>query len=194
MKRIRLISFILISLIFVCCSKETEKKEIEEVSSKQQQGKTANLITLEEAKEQINNYNTAHPEEAGDQYALRTWISIEELKAYIQYVEEDSKEKGIEVSGIDFIHAQHKKAEPGSKNPKNEVYDLTLMLAPTYNNGTTQVAFDPIYSEQGKPKSLESLFDEMTINTGPEEANRTESAAKPSSIGNNLNTCPSFCD
>lgn len=188
-------SLLIISFVFVCCSKETDKEATATVNaSKQEQVKPGDLITLEKAKEQIDNYNAAHPEEVGEDYALRTWISIEELKAYIQYIEAQSKEKGIEVSGIDFIHTQHKKAEPGSANPKNEVYDLTLMMAPTYKDGVIQTAFDPIYSEQGKPKSLKSLLDEMTINTGPEAANKTENSAKPSSMANNLSTCPSICN
>lgn len=195
MKTRQIISFLLISFIVVCCSKETEKENpVPENILKQEEAKPGNLISLEKAKEHIENYKYAHPEEVGNQYAVRTWISIQELKEYIRYIEQESKAKDIEVSGIDFIHAQYKKAEPGSANPNNEVYDLTLMMAPTYREGNTQKAFDPLYSEQRKPKSLQSLFDEITINTGPSEKDKTGNGSmKPSSIGNNLNTCPTVC-
>jgi len=188
------------SFIISSCSnpKETEKSEpVQEIQERPVAKNPGILISLEKAKEQLSNYNKAHPEEVGNEYALRTWISIEDLKAYIQYVEERSKEKGIEVSGIDFIHIQYKEAAPGSVNPNNEVYGLSLMLAPTYNKGSVHTAFDPIYSGQGKPKSLKSLLDEMTSNTGPDETSKKESedeGVKPSSIGDNLSSCPNMCN
>jgi len=185
------------SFTLFSCSKETEKSEpVQEETQERPAADPGNLISLEKAKEQLSNYNKAHPEVVGSEYALRTWISIEDLKAYIKYVEEKSKEKGIEVSGIDFIHIQHKEAAPGSANPNNEVYGLSLMLAPTYSNGSAHTAFDPIYSEQGKPKSLKSLLDEMTSNTGPGETSKKEDegGVKASSVGDNLSSCPNMCN
>lgn len=183
----------LLSFVFLSCSKDTKKEELNTENISKTQSKPGNLITLEDAKEQIENYNTAHPEEVGENYAMRTWISIEELKAYIQYIEKESKDKGIEVSGIDFIHTQHNKAKPGSKNPLNEIYNLTLMLAPTFSEGNAHVAFDPIYSEEGMPKKLEDLLDEVLFNI-IEDGSQDKPEPRPSSIGNNLNSCPSFCN
>jgi len=190
--KIREITFLLfIPFIFSSCSQktETEVKTATDKEIAEKQLKPANLISLEEAKEQIDNYRGAHPKEVGDHYALRTWISIDELKAYIQYVEDESKAKGIEVSGIDFIHTQHKKGNPGDENPENTTYDLTLMMAPTFEDGNMQTAFDPIYSEQGEPKSLESLFKEMTVI----DAEKADTRPKASSIANNMASCPNMC-
>ncbi len=177
------------------CSKETPTET--PTADSDLEAKTAissaiptNLISLEKAKEQLVNYNEAHPQELGAEYALRTWISIEEMKAYIQYIEQASAEKGIKLTGIDFIHTQYKKAEPGSPNPNNEVYDKTLMLAPTYGNGTRNIAFDPIYSEQGKPKDLKDLLSELVAESKEEKS----AGGKKSSIGNTMTSCPNACE
>lgn len=182
-------------LALTACSKEPPAKNTEtenvKTESAERLANPKNLISLEKAKEQLENYNQAHPEELGDEYALRTWISIEDLKAYIQYIEVSSAEKEIEVTGIDFIHAQYKSAAPGSANPENKTYDKTLMLAPTYGSGSANIAFDPIYSEKGKPKDLKVLLSELLSNTGPEEKGE---GGKKSSVANLLTTCPNICD
>lgn len=182
-----------IALFLFSCSKETPAENSEpEIMGKTEMAnasaKPSNLITLEKAKEQLDNYNQAHPDELGKEYALRSWISLDDIKAYIQYVEESSAEKGIEVTGIDIIHTQYKNAAPGSGNPHNE-HEKTLMLAPTYQKDSVNIAFDPIYSEYGKPKDLKELLSEFSSNSGPEEK-----GGKKSSIANMLTTCPNNCD
>lgn len=186
-----------IALFLFSCSKETPTENSEQnTASKTEKPILStvpkNLITLEKAKVQLDNYNNAHPDELGKEYALRSWISIEEIKAYIQYIEESSAEKGIEVTGIDIIHTQYKSAAPGSGNPHNEHYEKTLMMAPTYQKAEINVAFDPIYSEHGKPKDLEDLLSKLTSNTGFEE--KKEKEEKKSSIANMLTTCPNTCN
>lgn len=189
MKILKISSLFLILILLSACSKEN-RTEQNESKSKVESKEPTNLISLNTAKEQLDNYNNAHPLEVGSEYALRTWISIEELKTYIAYVEKESEKKGIEVSGIDFIHTQYKEAKPGSPNPNNEVYDLTLMLAPTYAKENANVAFDPIYSEKGKPKDLKDLFEEIQTDS----INGNETPSGGSSIANNLSTCPNKCN
>jgi len=196
MKTPKTILFLGIVFLIIACSKETpaDNNDVNpalQMKTAEKLPDPENLISLEKAKEQLDNYNAAHPEEVGKEFALRTWISIEDIKAYIQYVEESSAEKGIEVTGIDIIHTQYKKAAPGAPNPNNETNNKTLMLAPTYNNGTSNIAFDPIYSEQGKPKDLKVLLSELTSNTGAEEK---AGDGKRSSVANVLSTCPNQCD
>ena len=75
--------------IAVSCSKSTEQStdtnNVEASSDKNLMTSTSvekpkGLITIEEAKAQLKKYQDAHPGENADQYALRTWISIEELE------------------------------------------------------------------------------------------------------------------
>ncbi|SMC60547.1 hypothetical protein [Moheibacter sediminis] len=187
MKTLKISSLFLSLFLLFACSKQNPTEENESKSkSKMDSTPPSNLISLNTAKEQLDNYNEAHPLEVGSEYAVRTWISIEELKAYIAYIEKESTGKGIEVSGIDFIHTQYKEAAPGSPNPNNTVYDLTLMLAPTYAKENGNVAFDPIYSEQGKPKDLKDLFEEIKLDS-------LLGSSPGSSIANGLQTCPNYC-
>lgn len=196
MKTQKLAVTFLILLMIIGCTKENPKEKNPEksktsLSNEETMMAPGNLISLEKAKEQLDNYNEAHPLEVGSEYAVRTWISIEELKSYIAYIEKESAEKGIELSGIDFIHTQYKKAKPGSPNPNNADYDKTLMLAPTYAKGNSNVAFDPIYSENGNPKDLKILLDEIKT-----DSMNGKGAPSPggSSIANSLNTCPNTCN
>lgn len=192
----KLIILLLASCMYVACSEkspsESNQTESKSVSgSEDEHSQPSNLITLDKAKEQLDFYNEAHPLEVGSEYALRTWISIEELKAYIAYVEKKSEQKGIKVSGIDFIHTQYKRAVPGSANPDNSVYDKTLMLAPTYKSGNSNIAFDPLYSQQDNPKDLKTILEEMESDTIQDEGYHK---GGQSSIANSLQSCPNRCN
>lgn len=195
MKTQNWIGSIFILVLFINCSKEnppeiTSTEGENSVEKKEVLAVPGNLISLEKAKEQLDFYNASHPQEVGAQYALRTWISIDELKTYIAYIEQSSKDKGIAVSGIDIIHTQYKKSNPGSPNANNSVYDKTLMLAPTYKNGTKNVAFDPIYSQQGKPKDLKILLEEIKNDT---ISVKDGGIPMKSSIANGMSSCPNNC-
>lgn len=181
----------LVFILMVSCSKSIEKEEVENQSVLKPATETTpkNLITIAEAKEKIENFNKSHPDELGEEYAMRTWISLEELKAYIQFIESESAKKDIPVSGIDFIYSQYESAEPGSKNPDNKNYKLTLMMAPTYEDSGKNIAFDPIYSTDGIPKDLSEL-----LSVPPPVDTAGGNGPPPSSIGNRMNTCPSFCN
>lgn len=154
-----------------------------------------NLISLDAAKKQLNFYKQAHPGVTGDEYALRTWISIEELENYIAFMKEESKKKGIKITGIDFIHTQYKEGKPGMKNELNKDYELTLMYAPTFDDNGKNVAFDPLNSKEGDPATLKSLLSSKSEN---DTIGNGDSAGKggsgSSGIANKLNSCPNKCD
>lgn len=152
------------------------------------------LISLEEARVQLQNYNTAHPGVRGEQYALRTWISIEDLEQYIAYVKSESKNKNIQINGIDFIYTQYKEAKPGMSNAGNADYELTFMYAPTYKDGSSNVAFDPVNSEDGKPAKLSELLANRTNNKDADsDTDSTSQKGGPSGIANNAASCPTVC-
>lgn len=152
------------------------------------------LISLQSAKNQLGKYQNAHPGVNGDEYALRTWISLQDLEQYIAFVKEISKDKNITVNGIDIIYTQKIAGAPGLPNPNNSQYGLTLMMAPTYKDGTHNTAFDPVASKYGEPAKLSDLL----ANAGEfakEEESRpsTPSPGTPSGIANSFNSCPSVC-
>lgn len=147
----------------------------------------SNLISLKEAKSQLDNFKNAHPGVVGKEFALRGWISIQELESYIRFVKSKSIEKGIEVNGIDFIFTQHKSSSPGKSNLNNEDYDLSLMYAPTFKKGLSNIAFDPIHSKKNDPAALHVLMAD-TYNS-----EFSENGIDQSGIGNRINCCPNMC-
>lgn len=205
MKKQIFILFLAVLSLMISCSKATEGNSGEEnveVTNAQRIANTdpvqlpTNLISVEDAKKQLNNYKVAHPGVNSDQYALRTWISIDELEQYIAYVKEESSKKNIEVTGIDFIYTQKKEGRPGMANKGNEDYELTLMYAPTYMDPATNknTTFDPMNSADGKPMKLSQLLNEPTTTDSLNSANGdTSKRDKGSGIGNNIFSCPNVC-
>lgn len=205
MKKQIFILFLAVLSLMISCSKATEGNSGEEnveVTNAQRIANTdpvqlpTNLISVEDAKKQLNNYKVAHPGVNADQYALRTWISIEELEQYIAYVKEESAKKDIVVTGIDFIHTQKKEGRPGMQNRGNVDYEITLMYAPTYMDSSTNknTTFDPMNSTTGNPMKLSKLLTEKSETDSLDSKNGDKpSLNKPSGIGNNINSCPSAC-
>lgn len=177
-------------ILAVGCGKSVEHKIEETVSVEKQSSasKVSSGITIDlyAVKQKIENYKISHPGVTGEEYALRSWVSLDDLKEYIAHIENVSREKGIEVSGIDIIHVQNIATTSGKPNLNNQDYDLTVLLAPTYEQNTSHIAFDPIYSEKGAPKTLEELLDSTDL------SNRAQKP-RPSSVANHVTSCPSNC-
>jgi hypothetical protein len=169
-----------------------ESAPMNRVASDESTNLPRNLITVQKAQEQLNNYQSAHPGVSGSQFALRTWISIEELERYIAYVKQESSNKNITVTGIDFIHTQKKSAAPGLSNQGNADYELTLMYAPTYFNGINQVPFDPMNSTTNNPMNLSVLLGSSTPSDSKEDG-KGKPTPTASGIGNNISSCPNVC-
>ena len=196
------LSVMLAASVFFSCSQPTQN----DPTPQPDPTAPGNLVTLEDAKLQIDKYKKAHPDVAGDQYALHTWVSIEDLEAYLAYIKFESKKLGITVTGIDLIHTQSKDAAAGLPNKSNADYGLTLMYAPTFDDNGKNVAFDPLHSAKDDPATLQELFSEMdtiqmaksgTEDGGTEgEDQGTESSGPtgPSGIANRLASCPEMCD
>lgn len=150
----------------------------------------ANLITIKEAKDQLEKFQKAHPGYEGNEYALHTWISIADLENYIEYIKQESKGKNIEVNGIEFIFTQYKAGAPNLPNLGNNDYELTFMYAPTCKEGTKNVAFDPLRSKDGEPAKLSDL---LGSNPQTTEAGKGPDDESKSGIANRVNCCPNMC-
>lgn len=200
MKMIKFLSVVLVVSAFFSCNMQTECPKPEPPKPPQ------NLITYEKALDQLVNFNIAHPGVRGDQYAVRTWVSIEDLENYIAYAKAEGLKNKIEVNGIDFIYTQYKKGQPNMANEYNKDYELTFMYAPTYRDSASNKneAFDPMNSKPGQPAKLSELLknsspkgDENTksdsLNTDSNPENRPNGPSGSSGIANSVNTCPNIC-
>lgn len=106
---------------------------------------------------------------SGDQ-TTSVWFSLDNLKEYLTFVENEAKTKNIPISGIRFHFIAKTDAEKR----------MSVALAPTYSKGDKEISFDPMYSSDNTPKSLKNLI-----------ANPPHSIS--SSILNHGQCCPPFC-
>ncbi len=104
-------------------------------------------ITPQEAKDLNQNFvNTrtkAIDTAIGKKDAISSWLSLEDLKAYISYVESEGKAKGIDVNGLRIYFGAYSKND---KNPNRDNY-ATVFFVPTQfkknitlEDGETKVA------------------------------------------------------
>lgn len=192
MKTLKLFLPVLIVLGMISCSQQTENSaEVKPPS---------NLISYEKAFEQLNNFNSAHPDVSGDEYALRVWVSIEDLENYINYVKSEGKRSGIEVNGMEFIYTQYQNSKPNMPNESNKDYELTLMYAPTFKDSESgkNEAFDPMNSEENKIVKLRDVFAKKEVgdSINSDSENKAKEQSSPngkSGIANSLNACPPIC-
>lgn len=192
----------LLALIFGCNSANqnsstSESSEIMQFAlTANDVSQPSNLISIQEAKTQLNHYNTAHPGVVGDQYGLKIQISLEELENYIAYVRQESEKNQISVEGVEFIFTQHKEAKPKQDNVNNQDYELSFMIAPTYLEDGKAIAFDPLQSASGEPAKLSDLFNSATSDGEDEGDSSSKGGNKPtkSGIANHYNACPKNCD
>jgi hypothetical protein len=89
------------------------------------------------------------------------WYRLQDLKQYIAYIERISKEKNIEVTGFRIY--------PTSYPKKYSIEDLqgrqTLIFTPTTKIGNKEdVAFEPLYSEKGKPVEIGKFLEQVRSN------------------------------
>jgi len=114
--------------------------------------KPTNLISLKEFNEMRDEFNSSIKVELGSQETESVWWSFDNLKEYIDYIEDAANKKNIDISGI-RLHMIAK--TEGDKN-------LTLAFVPTFNNDTGEhIDFDPIFSSNNDPETLASLKNDM---------------------------------
>ena len=106
--------------------------------------KTINLATFRNMK---NIFNETIKSNLDEQYSDSTWQDFNDLKEYVDFIENEAKNKGITVSGIRF----HFVAEEDNKK------QLTIALVPTFTDGDKQVDFDPFFSSDNDPKRLSDI-------------------------------------
>ena len=91
---------------------------------------TAKFISAEEATELQNNYlkttNMVSTARIGKQDATSAWWSLEDLKGYIAYVEQQGAEQSIAVDGIRFYFGVYPAIAPEGKQNMS-----TLFMCPT---------------------------------------------------------------
>lgn len=157
-------SFLTVFILFVACNKVSEHNDCYENSKKPSQ-----IITYEEMASMTDAYNngakpildTYMAEVSNGKDTISTeynWYRIEDLKQYIAYIERISKEKDIPVTGFRIRPS----AYPKDYSVKELQNRLTLIFTPTTKIGDRDdVAFEPLYSERGKPMPIDTFIKQV---------------------------------
>lgn len=158
---LKVVMVIISTLVFYSCQTKCNHDQIADTNSScyPNSKKPSQVITYKEMASMMNTYDNGAKKEL-NKYLKKVskgkdsisttynWYKLDDLKQYIAYVERISKEKGIELTGFRIIPTQY------PKNYKDSVYQnrTTIIFTPTTTIGDRDdVAFEPLYSEYGKP-------------------------------------------
>jgi hypothetical protein len=177
-KSIKLLFILSISFFIFSCKTECDHKENEYKSCYPNNKKPSQIITYQEmadmmdayengAKKELNNYLK---KELGEKDSISTnynWYKLEDLKQYIAYIERISKEKNIPVTGFRIYPTQY----PKNYSKKELRFRNTIIFTPTTRiAGKDDVAFEPLYSEKGKPVEITKFLKQARAKKSDEAA------------------------
>lgn len=159
--------YILTILLFAfSLSSCTEQTKVSDPDCYPNSKRPSQAITYEEMDAMMETYDKGAKKEldkymkkiSGGKDSISTnynWYKLDDLKQYIAYIERISKEKDIKVTGFRIYPTSY---------PKNySIEDLqgrqTLIFTPTTKIGDKDdVAFEPLYSEKGKPVEIDKFL------------------------------------
>jgi len=126
------------------------------------------LISFENMKQMLDNY-TKNPIKSNS-----VWMSLDKLKDYISFIEEESSKKEIPLSGVRVHFIANNKQQ------------TSIALSPTYKDlklkaEMPHISFDPVFSKSKKPTILSELLADTT------------KSKEVSSVQNGYILCPKFC-
>ena len=144
----------------------TENSKCEQVDN----SRPSNAITYKEMASMFSEYDngqkkvldTYRKELIGAKDSVESvshFYEIKQLKQYIAYLERISKEKDIELTGVRIFSAAYPKNHANRKLRGRQ----TLVFMPTAEiNGYKGVAFEPLYSEKGKPVKFTQFLNKFS--------------------------------
>ncbi|MFY0631814.1 MAG: hypothetical protein JXR05_15720 [Flavobacteriaceae bacterium] len=191
MKLISKLTYVSLITLFLLVS----CNEYKDVKDRGYKGRPDIALTYPELISMLQHYDNTkkdlQPKVNGGEDARIQFLEIEKLKAYIAYIEKESKKKKIKLTGINFISA----AYPENHVDKKKRNYQTLIMMPATTIGDEEgVSFDPLKSERGVPKSLKEIlagyngylwyYDKLSINTT--KSRSMSRSAKSSSGGDDL--------
>ena len=124
------------------------------------------LIKMRTAAEMIDRYDQFRKNQQNDnfQWVQSIQFSIQGIEDYLKYVKTLSRLNGVKVSGIRVFNAIYSPNHADEKKRNQH----TVLFIPTYRCNNEDVAFDPLYIQDGKPEDLSKLLNEATQVAGPD--------------------------
>ena len=202
LKFTKLLMLLIFSIVAFSCIKESTNKETlnEDLSCYPNSNRPSQVITYEEMADMMQTFDKG-PKKELNKYLKKVtagkdsvstvynWYKLEDLKQYIAYIERISKEKDIPVTGFRIYPSTY----PENYSNKKLRNLQTLIFTPTTKLGDKDdVAFEPLYSEKGKPAEINQFLDQVRnkkLNKGSElKANSQDSLM--SSSANRMRPTP----
>ena len=102
------------------------------------------------------------------------YFSIETIENYLAYVKTLAKEKGIKVTGINFVSASYPKGMHGNENYQ------TMVFMPTTEVNGKNINFDPVQSSKGNVVTVKQMLASYGYNWVYDSKEDYENRNKPS--------------
>jgi hypothetical protein len=162
MKKEFILTVLIISL-FISCETKVSTTNQKDITSIEEIERPPQALSYLEVVSMLQHYDNTRVEALkktnnGKEDTRENFYALEDLKAYIAYIEKLAADKKIKISGINIISAAYPNDTVAYPDKAN--YQTLIFMPATEIGGRYNVSFDPLYSEIGKPK----LFDEILFN------------------------------
>jgi hypothetical protein len=201
----KVLMLLIFSIIaFSCITESTNKESVnEDLSCYPNSNRPSQVITYEEMADMMQTFDKG-PKKELNKYLKKVtagkdsvstvynWYKLEDLKQYIAYIERISKEKDIPVTGFRIYPSTY----PENYSNKKLRNLQTLIFTPTTKLGDKDdVAFEPLYSEKGKPAEINQFLDQVRnkkLNKGSELKANSQNSLMSSSANRMRPTPPPY--
>ncbi|WP_445747719.1 hypothetical protein [Polaribacter sp.] len=200
--KIQIFTVIFFLFMIISC-KETTNNNVQTSSScYPNHSRPSQAISYEEMAAMMDAFDNGSKKEL-DKYMKRiskgkdsistiyNWYKLEDLKQYIAYIEKISKEKGIPVTGFRIYPSEYPENYTNQKLKGRQ----TLIFTPTTTfNGKDDVAFEPLYSETGKPALISEFLEKarMKMSKSGSYLKSVDTTSILSSSANRIVTAPPY--
>ncbi len=180
---------LLMAALFLSCGTKVRDTKTKDISCFEYSGRPSQALTYKEVASMLDHYDNTKlgilkkTTAKGGEDTRENFYPLEDLKAYIAYIEKLAKDKKIKLTGINIISAAYSKDSNDAN--KHGYQTLIFMPATTLKDGKERVSFDPLHSENGKPRLFaEILFSKFNYSYRGYQSNTTRTYMKSASLAN----------
>jgi hypothetical protein len=152
---------VFITLLCMSCGTKIRDAKTKDISCFEYSGRPSQALKYKEVVSMLKHYDNTRVEALkrtnnGKEDTRENYYPLEDLKAYIAYVEKLSKEKKIKITGINIINAAY--PDDTSRYPVKANYQTLIFMPATSIGNEKNVSFDPLHSKIGKPKRFDEIL------------------------------------
>ena len=152
---------LLTAMLFLACGTQNNDTKAKDTSVYKFTGRPAQALTYNEVVPMLKYYDDMKRDTLrkttlnGGNDTRVNFYRLEDLKAYIAYVEKLAMDKKIKLTGINIISAAYPEDK---KYGLKQGYQTLIFMPATTGKENENVSFDPLYSEMGKPKLFAEIL------------------------------------